>query len=108
MKKGKLGTILVILVTLVLAGVAIFTAIRLYQLRQQSVAPNVPSSKPAAAVTVGEGQVCGGTQGILCQSGFLCLKSDGRPPVTDQTGTCVSTARAPGVSQACTLNFSLC
>jgi len=50
MKKsiGKLGTILIILVTVILAGVAIFTALRLYQLRQQSVAPNVPSSQPKA------------------------------------------------------------
>lgn len=53
MKKsiGKLGTILIILVTIILAGVAIFTALRLYQLRQQSVAPNVPSSQPEAATS---------------------------------------------------------
>jgi len=51
MKKsiGKFGTILIILVTVILAGVAIFTALRLYQLRQQPVAPNVPTSKPEAA-----------------------------------------------------------
>ncbi|HET7099216.1 MAG TPA: hypothetical protein VFI61_03225 [Patescibacteria group bacterium] len=46
--KGKVGTFLIILATLVLAGVAIFTAIRLYQLRSQPVAPNVPSSIPKA------------------------------------------------------------
>src|SRR4030043_1736134 len=51
MKKsiGKFGTIVIILVTVILAGVAIFTALRLYQLRQQPVAPNVPTSKPEAA-----------------------------------------------------------
>jgi uncharacterized repeat protein (TIGR01451 family) len=49
MKKGKIGTIIVVLITLVLAGVAIFTAIRLYQLRQQPVAPNAPTSQPQAA-----------------------------------------------------------
>ncbi len=51
MKKpiGKLGTTLIILATVILAGVAIFTAFRLYQLRQQPVAPNVPSSEPKAA-----------------------------------------------------------
>lgn len=42
-------TVLIVLATLVLAGIAIFTALRLYQLRQQPVAPTAPSSKPAAA-----------------------------------------------------------
>jgi len=46
--KGKLGTILILVTTVVLAGVAIFTAVRLYQLRSQPVAPNVPSSFPKA------------------------------------------------------------
>jgi hypothetical protein len=46
--KGKITTAIVILATFILAGVAIFTAIRLYQLRQQPVAPNVPSSIPRA------------------------------------------------------------
>lgn len=49
MKKSKLVTGLIILTTLILAGVAVFTAIRLYQLRNQAVAPNVPESKPKAA-----------------------------------------------------------
>lgn len=47
--KSKFATVLVITITVILAGVAIFTAYRLYQLRQQSVAPNVPSSQPKAA-----------------------------------------------------------
>lgn len=47
--KGKLGTAIIIIATLVLAGVAIFTAVRLYQLRQQAVAPTAPESKPEAA-----------------------------------------------------------
>lgn len=53
MKKStsKVGTFLIILSTIVLAGVAVFTAYRLYQLRQQPVAPNVPSSVPKAAET---------------------------------------------------------
>ena len=46
--KGKIATVGIILATLILAGVAVFTAIRLYQLRQQAVAPNVPSSIPRA------------------------------------------------------------
>jgi hypothetical protein len=48
--KNKITTIGIILTTLVLAGIAIFTAIRLYNLRQQSVAPTAPESKPEAAV----------------------------------------------------------
>ena len=50
--KGKLGTVIIIIATLVLAGVAIFTAVRLYQLRQQAVAPTAPESKPEAAVPI--------------------------------------------------------
>lgn len=46
--KGKFGTVLIIAITLMLAGIAIFTAYRLYELRQQPVAPNVPSSMPKA------------------------------------------------------------
>ena len=46
--KNKFVTIGIIIATVILAGVAIFTAVRLYQLRQVSVAPNVPSSKPIA------------------------------------------------------------
>ena len=46
--KGKAATFIIILATFVLAGVAIFTAIRLYQLRQTSISPISPSSKPAA------------------------------------------------------------
>lgn len=50
MKKpiGKVGTILIIIATVILAGVAIFTAFRLYQLRETTVAPNAPSSNPKA------------------------------------------------------------
>ena len=47
--KNKVVTVLILLATLVLAGVAIFTAYRLYQLRQQAVAPTAPESKPEAA-----------------------------------------------------------
>lgn len=46
--KSKFTTVLILIATIVLAGVAIFTAYRLYSLRQQAVAPNAPSSAPAA------------------------------------------------------------
>jgi len=47
--RNKIVTILILIATLVLAGVAIFTAIRLYQLRQKAVSPATPESKPEAA-----------------------------------------------------------
>lgn len=46
--KNKIVTVGIIIATLILAGVAIFTAIRLYQLRQEAVAPTAPTSKPKA------------------------------------------------------------
>lgn len=51
--KNKITTIIIIIITLILAGIAIFTAIRLYQLRNQSVSPNVPESKPKAVEVLG-------------------------------------------------------
>ena len=50
MDKKKIVTIVIVLATILLAGVAIFTAVRLYQLRQQPVAPTAPTSEPAASV----------------------------------------------------------
>lgn len=46
--KGKFFTVLTVAVTIVLAGVAIFTAVRLYQLRQESISPVSPESEPSA------------------------------------------------------------
>ncbi len=47
--KNKFTTAIILTITFILAGIAIFTAIRLYQLRNQSVSPTSPESKPAAA-----------------------------------------------------------
>jgi len=47
--KGKIATAIILLATFVLAGVAIFTATRLYQLRQTSISPAAPPSQPKAA-----------------------------------------------------------
>lgn len=47
--KNKVVTVLILAATLILAGIAIFTAIRLYQLRQQAVAPTAPTKPKAAA-----------------------------------------------------------
>lgn len=49
--KGKIATVLVILSTLILAGVAIFTALRLYQLGSEPVAPNAPLRPKASQGT---------------------------------------------------------
>jgi hypothetical protein len=48
MNKKRIVTILIVIATIALAGVAVFTAIRLYQLRQEPVAPTAPTSKPKA------------------------------------------------------------
>ncbi len=47
--KKHITTILIILSTIILGGVAVFTAVRLYQLRQEPVAPTQPKSKPSAS-----------------------------------------------------------
>src|SRR3990167_4879997 len=52
--KNKTITVAIILITMLLAGVAIFTAVRLYQLRQSSVSPLNPQSEPEAYTT----QIC--------------------------------------------------
>jgi hypothetical protein len=59
--KNKIVTVLVLLATLVLAGVAIFTAFRLYQLRQEAVAPTAPAESGAAACN----EQCPGSDGVL-------------------------------------------
>lgn len=46
--KNKIVTGLVIVATVILAGVAIFTALRLYQLREESISPSSPESEPFA------------------------------------------------------------
>lgn len=47
--KGKFVTGVVIVATVILAGVAIFTAMKLYSLRKEGVAPTAPESNPAAS-----------------------------------------------------------
>lgn len=46
--KNKMATTLVIVATVILAGVAIFSAVRLYNLRTESVTPSSPESEPSA------------------------------------------------------------
>lgn len=86
MKKGKKTvTILIIVATLVLAGIAIFTAIRLYQLRQQAVAPTAPESRPAAQET----------QTISCQAATFTLASPTPTPGPTCYSTCSTDSDCP-------------
>lgn len=55
--KGKLFTIITVVITVILAGVAVFTAVRLYQLRQESISPTSPKSEPEACGGGNEPQV---------------------------------------------------
>lgn len=48
--KGKLPIFLAIGGTVVLAGIAVFTAVRLYQLRKQRVAPTAPQEQAQAQI----------------------------------------------------------
>jgi uncharacterized repeat protein (TIGR01451 family) len=86
--KGKVATIIIVLATIILAGVAIFTAIRLYQLRQTSISPAAPSSQPKAQVA-------------CTQEAKLCL--DGTS--VGRTGPNCEFAACPNTS--CSLSFAL-
>ena len=62
-EKGGGKTIAIVAATVILAGVAIYTAIRLYQLRQEAVAPTAPVSEPEALAPCVE--QCPDSEGIL-------------------------------------------
>lgn len=105
--KNKFTVTGIIITTLFLAGIAIFTALRLYQTRTTSVAPNAPSSKPAAAE-----ETCGGLNGKRCPSGYTCdysanisLDNGGVLPVNN-LGVCVLNGNS-GSRGVCSLLFSL-
>ncbi len=87
--KSKIATIGILIATLILAGVAVFTAIRLYQLRQEAVAPNVPSSKPKAAATP-----------VSCTELTFTLGTGTGSPTATPTGTGSPTATPTGSGTA--------
>jgi len=83
--KNKYTIIGIIVTTIILAGVAIFTAMRLYQTRDVAVAPNVPSSKPAAQEVVN-----------TCSLSFSLTAT----PTATPSGTPTATATATATSTA--------
>lgn len=92
MNKNKFTIVGIILTTLVLAGVAIFTAIRLYQTRDTAVAPNVPSSRPAAQVAPTT------PPANACSLSFTLLVQTPTPTATS-TSTATATATSTAVPQ---------
>ncbi len=80
----NLTTIIVVAATVLLGGVAVFTGLRLFQLRNEPVAPNAPQSEPQAAnegviltipletVKRGPGQHLLATQDVSQYSGLVC------------------------------------
>ncbi len=78
MRNKNFTTIIIVVATIILAGVAIFTAIKLYQTRTGTIAPNAPTSRPAAAT----GKACGDT----CTSDSECRN----PSANGSATRCVS------------------
>jgi uncharacterized repeat protein (TIGR01451 family) len=78
--RNKISTLLVIVITLILAVIAIITALRLYQLRSNPVAPNVPQTEPFAATPKGCPAIAFNIQetpGLTCRS-ETCWSNDSR------------------------------
>jgi hypothetical protein len=87
--KNKATTIIILVITFLLAGVAIFTAIRLYQLRQTSITPTQPESKPAAQAP------------STCVLTFALSTATGTATATaTATGTATATATSTSTSTA--------
>lgn len=89
--KGKFATVLILVITLILAGIAVFTALRLYQLRQTSVSPIAPSSKPKAQETTPAPAACSLSFTIApptfptCDSKKVYLAANSDDSITDKT-----------------------
>jgi hypothetical protein len=92
--KKNTVTILIVGATIVLAGVAIFTAIRLYQLRQRAVSPTTPEEPSAANQTtpcedltftiIAQEYTCDSP----CETDEQCQTADSNYICYDVTGTC--------------------
>jgi cytoskeletal protein RodZ len=79
--KNNLLSMILLGATILLTGVGIFISIRLYQLRQQNVAPNAPGSTPAAA----------SNQTISCQAVLFTVKAPTASPTATAASLAIST-----------------
>lgn len=105
--KSKVATVLIVLATVILAGVAIFTAIRLYQLRQEPVAPNVPSSVPKAETTTSNNCALTFTISAATPTGTATATPTATPTDTSTpTGTPNSCNGTCGSNSNCASNYS--
>lgn len=84
--KSKILTVLIVAATVILGAVAVFTAVKIYQMRTQSVVPTQPESKPKAFITEPPGQLR-----------FVCQKSSvtGGADLYDFAVTVVPTSESP-------------
>jgi hypothetical protein len=93
---------MVISITIILAGVAIFTAYRLYQLRQESVAPNAPESAPKAAEESTSPSPTPTPAANNCPVIAFTVSSATPTPTTTATPTPTPTSTAtPGPANSC-------
>lgn len=92
--KNKFTIIGIIVTTIILAGVAIFTALRLYQTRDVAIAPNVPSSKPAAQEV------------STCSLSFSLTATPTATPSATATATATSTASGSPTATATSTSTS--
>src|SRR5258708_34309911 len=92
-----LKTLIIVFPIYVLAAIAIFTSIRLYQTRQNAVAPNAPSSRPAAA----------SLPPVSCQTLAFTISTPTPTPTGTATATPTATPTPTPVAQCgttCTTN----
>ena len=80
MNKDKIVTSIVVLATLILAGIAVFTALRLYGSGTQPVSPASPASQPAA-----------GQQSKACEALIFNITKESTPTPTQVPGEPTST-----------------
>lgn len=96
--KNKFGTTIILVITFLLAGVAIFTAVRLYQLRQTSITPTQPESRPAAQQAT--------TAPVAASACVLTFALSSASPTPTTTGTATATGTATSTATATSTSTS--
>jgi cytoskeletal protein RodZ len=87
--RNKVVTILIVIATIILSGVAVFTALRLYQLREKPVAPTAPEEPKAQEVTLTP------TPAACAELAFTISTSTGTPTPTDTEGPTSTPTEGP-------------